>query len=240
MKINLTILLSCLILSTVQLLPPVCASFSCLFFLALLFKSLFLSFLVLSLSCTVLSYFVLPCLVFTLFSHILFCLCHSPCCLPDISSISSSILPSSTLYSALILCARWPVPRTMGVWPWLDALNHIIRSALLSSHCNFFFLLICCVAWLSVVLNGLVQVTVSYKTRISYKLRWNTLSCIPVGVTYIICALAPRKHVPVLVFCWAMGYMTGSHVYRLLQHHIPLFVCLSMFLYFICLFFSFL
>jgi hypothetical protein len=40
------------------------------------------------------------------------------------------------------------------------------------------------------------------------------LHLIHTGITYLICALAPRKNVPLLVFVWAMGYMTGSHVYR--------------------------
>ena len=62
MKINLTILLSCLILSTVQLLPPVCASFSCLFFwlfYSSLSSCLSLSCLYLVLSCPILYYLAL-------------------------------------------------------------------------------------------------------------------------------------------------------------------------------------
>jgi lysophospholipid acyltransferase len=35
------------------------------------------------------------------------------------------------------------------------------------------------------------------------------------AVTYLICAIAPRKYCPTLVFLWAMGYMTGSHIYRM-------------------------
>lgn len=35
------------------------------------------------------------------------------------------------------------------------------------------------------------------------------------AVTYLICALAPRKYAHILVFVWAMGYMTGSHLYRM-------------------------
>ena len=34
-------------------------------------------------------------------------------------------------------------------------------------------------------------------------------------VTYLICLMAPRKHVHVYVFVWAMGYMTLSHLYRM-------------------------
>jgi MBOAT, membrane-bound O-acyltransferase family len=40
-------------------------------------------------------------------------------------------------------------------------------------------------------------------------------SLISSGVTYLICAIAPRNYCPMLVFLWAMGYMTGSHVYRM-------------------------
>lgn len=35
------------------------------------------------------------------------------------------------------------------------------------------------------------------------------------GVTYLICLLAPKKSVASLVFIWAMGYMTMSHIYRM-------------------------
>jgi MBOAT, membrane-bound O-acyltransferase family len=34
-------------------------------------------------------------------------------------------------------------------------------------------------------------------------------------VTYLICLMAPRKHVHLYVFVWAMGYMTLSHLYRM-------------------------
>ena len=34
-------------------------------------------------------------------------------------------------------------------------------------------------------------------------------------VTYLICLVAPRKHVHLYVFGWAMGYMTLSHLYRM-------------------------
>ena len=35
-------------------------------------------------------------------------------------------------------------------------------------------------------------------------------------VTYLICLIAPRKHVHLYVFGWAMGYMTFSHLYRMM------------------------
>lgn len=35
------------------------------------------------------------------------------------------------------------------------------------------------------------------------------------GVTYLVCALGPRKHQHKIVFLWAMGYMTGCHVYKM-------------------------
>jgi len=35
------------------------------------------------------------------------------------------------------------------------------------------------------------------------------------AVTYLICALAPKKYIHVLVFVWVMGYMTGAHAYRM-------------------------
>ena len=34
-------------------------------------------------------------------------------------------------------------------------------------------------------------------------------------VTYLICLISPRKHVHLYVFVWAMGYMTFSHLYRM-------------------------
>lgn len=34
-------------------------------------------------------------------------------------------------------------------------------------------------------------------------------------VTYIICAIAPKKYQHYIVFLWVMGYMTGSHIYRM-------------------------
>ena len=40
-------------------------------------------------------------------------------------------------------------------------------------------------------------------------------SLISSSVTYLICALAPRKLCPLIVFVWVMGYMTGAHVYRM-------------------------
>mmetsp|Transcript_34143 Transcript_34143/g.32569 ORF Transcript_34143/g.32569 Transcript_34143/m.32569 type:complete len:522 (+) Transcript_34143:207-1772(+) len=40
-------------------------------------------------------------------------------------------------------------------------------------------------------------------------------SIVSSGVTYLICALAPRKYAAILVFVWAMSYMTGSHLYRM-------------------------
>jgi lysophospholipid acyltransferase len=34
-------------------------------------------------------------------------------------------------------------------------------------------------------------------------------------VTYLLCAIVPKKYVHIVVFVWAMGYMTGAHVYRM-------------------------
>jgi len=34
-------------------------------------------------------------------------------------------------------------------------------------------------------------------------------------MTYLICALAPKKHQHLIAFFWVMGYMTGSHIYRM-------------------------
>ena len=34
-------------------------------------------------------------------------------------------------------------------------------------------------------------------------------------VTYLICLVAPRNTIHILVFIWAMGYMFASHVYRM-------------------------
>ena len=38
-------------------------------------------------------------------------------------------------------------------------------------------------------------------------------------VTYLICLVAPRKHVHLYVFGWAMGYMTFSHLYRMIFYY---------------------
>jgi hypothetical protein len=40
-------------------------------------------------------------------------------------------------------------------------------------------------------------------------------SFISSAVTYLICALAPKKSQHLIVFLWVMGYMTGSHIYRM-------------------------
>ena len=35
------------------------------------------------------------------------------------------------------------------------------------------------------------------------------------AVTYILCIVVPKKYVHIVVFVWAMGYMTMAHVYRM-------------------------
>ena len=35
------------------------------------------------------------------------------------------------------------------------------------------------------------------------------------AVTYLLCAVVPKKYVHVVVFVWAMGYMTMAHMYRM-------------------------
>ena len=39
--------------------------------------------------------------------------------------------------------------------------------------------------------------------------------CICNTGTYILCLIVPRKYVAKVVFLWAMGYMTLSHIYRM-------------------------
>lgn len=40
-------------------------------------------------------------------------------------------------------------------------------------------------------------------------------SFITTAVTYLLCLIVPRKYVHIVVFIWAMGYMTFSHIYRM-------------------------
>lgn len=40
-------------------------------------------------------------------------------------------------------------------------------------------------------------------------------SFITSAVTYLLCLIVPRKYVHLVVFVWAMGYMTMSHIYRM-------------------------
>lgn len=40
-------------------------------------------------------------------------------------------------------------------------------------------------------------------------------SFITSAVTYLLCIIAPRKHLPMVVFVWVMGYMVAAHIFQM-------------------------